>query len=111
MNLDGWSLSVDREEEGQWVFPSTSIAPGGYLLVWASGKDRRDSVSQRFHTNFKLNPNGDTLRLFGPELPRTIVDELYYPEQSPNHSYGRQVQDTLGVALFRSGHAWGARMV
>ena len=64
--------------------------PGNYLLVWASGKERRDSPCRRYHTNFKLNPNGDTLQMFGPELPRTLVDELKYPEQSPNHAYGRQ---------------------
>jgi hypothetical protein len=94
VDLGGWSLSVDREEEGQWVFPSTTIPPGGYLVIWASGKDRREpAIGQRFHTNFKLNPNGDTLRLFGPELPRTLVDELVYPEQSPNNSYGRQMEN------------------
>lgn len=92
VDLGGWSFSVDREEEGQWVFPPTIIPPGGYLVLWASGKDRREpAVNQRFHTNFKLNPTGDTLRLFGAELPRTPVDELIYPEQAPNHSYGRQI--------------------
>lgn len=90
VNLEGWSLSVDREEEGQWVFPETVIPPGGYLLVWVSGKDRRESgFGQNLHTNFKLNAAGDTVRLFGPELPRTLVDELKYPEQAPDYSYGR----------------------
>ena len=96
-NLGGWSLSVDREEEGQWVFPHTILPPGGYLLIWASGKDRRDpEEGQRFHTNFKLNAAGDTLRLFGPELPRTLVDEVDFPEQSPDYSYGRQGQSAQG---------------
>ncbi|MBI2947420.1 MAG: lamin tail domain-containing protein [Verrucomicrobia bacterium] len=95
VNLGGWSLSVDREEAGQWVFPPTTIPAGGYLVIWASGKDRREpAAGQRFHTNFKLNPNGDTLQLFGPELPRAVVDELTYPEQSPNHSYARQAGAT-----------------
>ncbi len=94
VDLGGWSLSVDREEEGQWVLPPTIVPAGGYLVIWASGKDRREPIaSQRLHTNFKLNPNGDTLRLFGPELPRSVVDELVYPEQSPNHSYGRQASN------------------
>jgi hypothetical protein len=95
INIGGWSLSVDRDEADQWVFPPTTIPSGGYLVVWASGKDRREpAAGQRFHTNFKLNPNGDTLQLFGAELPRAIVDELTYPEQSPNHSYGRQAGAT-----------------
>ncbi|MSU62355.1 MAG: hypothetical protein EXS31_08165 [Pedosphaera sp.] len=91
VDLGGWSLSVDREEEGQWIFPPTVIPAGGYLVIWASGKDRRDpTAGKRLHTNFKLNPNGDVLRLFGPESPRAVVDELIFPEQSPNFSYGRQ---------------------
>lgn len=95
VELGGWSLSVDREEEGQWVFPDIVLPPGGYLLVWASGKDRREpGAGQSLHTNFKLNTAGDTLRLFGPELPRTLVDEIDYPEQSPDFSYGRLGADS-----------------
>ena len=94
VDLGGWSLSVDREEEDQWVFPPATIAPGQFLVLWASGKDRRTPAgANRFHTHFKLNPNGDTLTLFGPELPRTIVDEVAYPEQAPNNAYGRQVEN------------------
>ena len=28
--------------------------------------------------------------MFGPELPRTAVSEVDYPEQGPDHSYGRE---------------------
>lgn len=91
VDLGGWSLSVDREEEGQWVFPPTTLPAKGFLIVWASGKDRRDLTSDRkYHTNFKLNASGDTLRLFGPELPRALMNEVKYPEQSSDYSYGRQ---------------------
>ncbi len=101
VNLEGWSLSVDREEEGQWVFPDTVLPPGGYLVIWASGKDRRDpSFGRYLHTNFKLNAAGDTVRLFGPELPRTLVDELRYPEQAPDYSYGRLGTDAGGRLSF-----------
>lgn len=103
VDLGGWSLSVDREEEGQWVFPSVMIPAGGYLIIWASGKDRMEpALSQRLHTNFKLNPTGDTLQLFGPELPRKLVDEIEYPEQSPNHSYGRLTENGRSVWRYLS---------
>jgi hypothetical protein len=101
VNLEGWSLSVDREEEGQWVLPAITLPAGGYTYVWASGKDRlRTGVNPRSHTNFKLNPNGDTLRLFGPELPRTLVDEVEYPEQAPDYSYGRTGTGTNSIWRF-----------
>jgi hypothetical protein len=90
VSLEGWSLSNDSSEEGQWVFPAVTVPPGGYLVVFASGKDRRPTApGTRLHTNFKLNATGDTLRLFGPELPRPLVSEVKYPAQGPDHSYGR----------------------
>lgn len=101
VNLAGWSLSVDREEEGQWVLPAITLPPGGYTYLWASGKDRvQTNGTFRSHTNFKLNPNGDTLRLFGPELPRTLVDQVEYPEQAPDYSYGRLGSGTNTVWRF-----------
>ncbi len=91
VNLEGWSLSNDSSEEGQWVFPAITVPADGYLVVFASGKDRRPTTpGSRLHTNFKLNATGDTLRLFGPELPRPVVSEVVYPAQSPDHSYGWQ---------------------
>jgi hypothetical protein len=91
VNLQGWSLSNDRDEEGLWTFPAVTMPANGFLVVWASGKDRREPIAgRRLHTNFKLNPNGDTLRLFSPELPRIVVSEVPYPEQGPDFSYGRQ---------------------
>ncbi len=41
INLDGFGLSDDYENPFKWVFPSVVIEPGEFLLVWASGKDRK----------------------------------------------------------------------
>ena len=89
VDLAGWSLSNDPETPDLWVFPSLVLPPSGATLVWASGKDRTNQPLSRYlHTSFKLNPNGGSLVLSGPELPRTIVDRLEFPRQAPNHSYG-----------------------
>jgi len=91
VNLAGWSLSREQDEPGMWVFPAVTLAPGGFLVVHASGKDRSPvNPTLRLHTNFKLNPSGGYLGLFGPELPRQAVSEVYFPEQGPNHSYARE---------------------
>jgi hypothetical protein len=98
VNLEGWSLSNDRDEEGQWIFPPVTLPANGFLIVWASGKDRRTVAGgARLHTNFKLNGTGDSLRLFGPELPRQAVSEVRYPEQGTDHSYGRQGADAAAA--------------
>lgn len=89
VNLLGWALTNEADSPGKWVFPNRTIAAGGYLVVFASGKDRRPA-SGTLHTNFQLNENGGTILLLSPELPRTIVSAFDpFPEQRTNFSYGR----------------------
>ena len=89
IDLAGWSLSNESDKPDLWVFPSLALAPAGSTLVWASGKDRTNSPPSRYlHTNFKLNPNGGSLRLSGPDLPRREIDRVDYPRQAPDFSYG-----------------------
>ena len=89
VDLTGWSLTDDKRKPGKWVFPSVSIAAEGYMVVFASGKNRRASKEQ-LHTNFKLNSEGEFLGLFSPELPRSSIDKISprYPEQLNGYSYG-----------------------
>lgn len=90
-NLNGWAIGNTGDAGEAWVFPAVTLPAGGYLRIWASAKDRAPAgPGQNLHTNFKLNANGDTLRLYGPELPRALVDEVSYPNQGADHSYGRQ---------------------
>src|SRR6185369_5457639 len=52
VNLDGWYLTDRSTDLKQWRFPSTNLLPNAYLLVFASGKDRRVAGAP-LHTNFK----------------------------------------------------------
>lgn len=92
VDLNGWSLTDDRDVPFKWVFPSVLLSPGQYLLVYASEKDRRStSGSSRLHTNFKLNPFGEYLALMNPEFPPKATTEFTdsYPEQRRDYSFGR----------------------
>lgn len=42
VNLNGYGLSDKKDNPFQWVFPDFKVNPGEYLLVFASGKDRRE---------------------------------------------------------------------
>src|SRR5690606_275194 len=44
VNLVGWSLSTDADEPAQWIFPSRALTPGAYMVVTASGKDRKPAA-------------------------------------------------------------------
>lgn len=47
-------FSDDKTDLRKWAFPDIEIAPGAYLLIYASGKDK---VSENIHTNFRLTEN------------------------------------------------------
>jgi len=52
VNLAGWSLTDDAGEPAMWTFPATNIAAGQYLVIFASGDDRR-VPGANLHTNFQ----------------------------------------------------------
>jgi hypothetical protein len=49
VDLAGWYLSNKSTNLTQWQFPSTNLAPGGFMVVFASNKDRRVSGSATPH--------------------------------------------------------------
>ncbi|HVR34581.1 MAG TPA: lamin tail domain-containing protein, partial [Methylomirabilota bacterium] len=87
-DLNGWFLTDDPNDLTQWQFPAVSIAPNGYLLVFASGKNRR-IASQQLHTNFRLAREGEYLALVDPGT--NVVSEFApaFPAQFDDISYGR----------------------
>jgi hypothetical protein len=91
VNLSGWSLSDDPQQPQKWPFPNLSLGSGQYLVVFASGKDRRPTTpGAELHANFKLNRNGEFLGLYNV-LENRLMDSLspQYPAQLPDISYGR----------------------
>jgi hypothetical protein len=102
VNLLGWSLTDDPAEPDKWMLPSVDLPPGGYLVIFASGKDRPRSTGgpkeipperlnppSHLHTNFKLAAEGGYLALHD-NTSRRILDAISfnYPEQREGMSYG-----------------------
>lgn len=95
-NLHGWSLTDDDDEPGQWVFPPVRLAAGARMLVYASGKDKRQPGSN-LHTNFKLGVEGESLGLYSPDAPRIGVHGYAnYAAQRGDISYGIDAAGKLG---------------
>ncbi len=86
VNLAGWYLTDSVSNPG-WRFPATNLAPNNFIVVFASGKDRRIPGAP-LHTDFRLNDTGEYLALLKPD---TTVQSAYaprYPLQVPDISYG-----------------------
>lgn len=97
VDLAGWSLTDKAKTLDKWVFPTTILDPGGFLVVMASGKDRRDAGAE-LHTNFKLGASGDYLALVQPDGAVASEFAPTYPPQSTNVSYGPAFESTTLVA-------------
>jgi hypothetical protein len=99
VNLEGWYLTDNFRALRKWRFPSVQMTPGGYLLVFASEKDRRNPASE-LHTNFKLKDHGEYLALVRPD-GQTVAHDFFpkYPRQRANVSYGLKVADNSSSGL------------
>ncbi len=92
-NLAGWHLTDDPLNLRKWRFPNVSVPARGYLLLFASNKDRTNAAA-RLHTNFKLKSDGGYLAISNPD--GTIISEFApsYPEQRLDVSYGQDRGDS-----------------
>jgi hypothetical protein len=91
VRLLGWALTDSQNEPGLWTFPDVTLGAGQYLVVYASERNRKViGGTNRLHTSFALNPNGEYLALFNAEYPRRAVSEFspQFPEQRNDYSYG-----------------------
>src|SRR5689334_2452879 len=66
VNLGGWYLTDDPADLTKWAFPSTNIAAKGFLVVFASGKNRA-VAGLPLHTSFGLDSNGEYLAFVMPD--------------------------------------------
>ncbi len=86
VNLAGWFLTDTTNNLRKWMFPAVTIAPDGYLVVFASNKNRN---SGQLHTNFRLSDTGEYLGLVKPD-GTNVASQFFptFPIQAPDISYG-----------------------
>ena len=87
LDLAGWSLTDSKTNLTRWRFPEVSLLPNGYLVVFASAKNRRKNPGY-LHTNFRLDGGGGYLAL--ADRATNVVSQFApgYPPQSNHVSYG-----------------------
>ncbi len=57
IDLGGYFLTDESDFLTKWLLPPFEIPGGGYVVIFASGKDRALADSQ-LHTNFSLDQDG-----------------------------------------------------
>ena len=102
-SMAGYYLTDDPLNLVKWEFPAANFNPGGYMIVFASGKDRRDPESE-LHTNFKLDSSsGSYLALVKPDGASIASEFINYPKQHEDISYGRGFGEPQSVTLIEEG--------
>lgn len=87
VDMAGWSLTDNANTLRKWIFPQIDLEAGGYLVIFASGKDRRDP-DQELHANFSLDGDGEYLALVGPDGEIAMAFSPAFPKQRIDVSYG-----------------------
>ena len=86
VSLSGCALSDNPKNPAKWVFPEgTELAPGEYLVVYASGGNKKDARND-LHTNFNLSAAGASIYLFGAD--GLLMDKLQTGAFLNDMSYG-----------------------
>lgn len=87
VNLTGYYLSDKNTNPTKWEIPSGTIAPGGTMIFYASGRD--EDLGGFYHTNFKITQTKQEWVVLS-DATGTIIDsyEILDPMQE-NHSIGR----------------------
>lgn len=99
VNLLDWRLSDRASLANAWRFPATNLPPNGYLLVFASGKDRR-IPGATLHTDFRLSADGEYLALIKPD-GTNIASQFapVFPQQVSGVSYGITAQENSSTLV------------
>ena len=107
VSIEGWHLTDNAGDLSRWRFPAGTIGPRGYRVVFASGKDRRDPAGF-WHTNFKLEREGEYLALVRPDgVTRSTEFSPQFPAQLAGASYGLGMTEERHTLV---GESWPGRV-
>ncbi|MFT5187274.1 MAG: hypothetical protein ACI9DF_003669 [Verrucomicrobiales bacterium] len=94
VDLAEWSLTDNENRLRKWQFPApATLGPGERRLIFATGKDRRDSLDE-WHTNFRLSAPGEYLALIQPD--GEIAAAYRAAPQFDDISYGQDASGHQG---------------
>ena len=104
VQLDGYSLTNEKDELRKWPLPQHALAPREAIVLFASGKDRRNQATI-WHTSFTLPEKSGFLALVDPS--GGLADQFEgddYPEQEADVSFGSEITTSKSLTtLVNSG--------
>ncbi|MDB4435616.1 lamin tail domain-containing protein, partial [bacterium] len=88
VDLDGYFVTDKASNLDKWRIPAVTIPAGGYLVIFASDKDRSNPEAE-LHASFKLPLKSGYLALVAPDAVTVLTDfGSTYPLQFEDASNG-----------------------
>jgi len=84
IDLKDFSIADKEEDDAKWFFPQINLAPKSFLLVFASGLDRKNV--NELHTDFKISKSGEDIFLY--DAQGTIISSMPSTSLDEDQSYG-----------------------
>ena len=100
VDLTGYGLSDDGGDLLKWRFPQVSLEPGGYLIVFLSGKD---STQGQLHASFKLAAEGESLCFSDPS--GRLIQRVDFDLLKADQAWARDSGGGYGVRAPTPGRA------
>jgi hypothetical protein len=98
INLGDYFLSDNDDELYKWGFPNpTTLVPGAYLIVFASGKD---TAFSEYHTNFKIKQSGEAI--FLTNSAGVLIDSHEGLCIRTDYSYGREIDGGMSLGFLNN---------
>lgn len=88
VRMRDWYLTDNFANPRKWRFPDTTIAPRGFLLIWAD----EDSSQGPLHANFKLAREGEEIGLHRADSTtgaNAVADTITFGYQRSDAAFGR----------------------
>ncbi len=96
INLSGLYLSDNSSNPKKWAFPDKALSSGEYLIVFASGKNRK---GRYLHTNFKLDIDEEVIL---SDSNNNILDKIDYARMPVGISCGKDfTKPDMNIVFFK----------
>ena len=95
INIGGYMLTDNSENMNKYTFPSITLAPDEYFVVYADGVDKYDAERRIVHVPFSISTKGESVMLYNAK--GKLICRINVVGLKDDQSYGVGAEQQLVV--------------